>query len=474
MRVITVMNQKGGVGKTTTTLNLAAALQEGGWRVLVVDFDPQGSLTTCCGSSEPGRLGSGQTIADAVLTTVHGPVSRPVSLRDVVVTTPAGIDLVPSSQQLATAEAALYTVYGREYALRDTLAVARDYYDVIIIDSVPTLGLLAVNGLAAADGLIIPVQAEYLAVYGLAQLLQNVALVRERLNPRLSVWGVLLTMVDVRTRHSREVVAAVRETLPGQVPVFETQIPVDVKLKDSSRAGISVLRYDSISRSAQAYRSLAIEVGRLLSGKPVLHEVPASGLEDVKPAAPQSQAVPLAPRPLEVEHGRTAKTVSLATRLGLRPQTLEPSWEIPHPTGDGVEKGGVAIPAARLSEAPESPPALDVPLAPGVVPIPDLSSGSLADSVFGGFPAGAPAQPENSEGGEVAGAQRDASTAGQREFADTTASDVSSPQGVARQGGRYDAPSASTSTSPASDGKGNGSERYSRSFKIFRRFDWRT
>src|SRR5579885_2683861 len=114
MQVVTVMNQKGGVGKTTTTLNLAAALQEGGWRVLVVDFDPQGSLTTCCGSSEPGQLGAGLTIADAVLTTVHGPVSRPVSLRDVVVTTPAGIDLVPSGQQLATAEAALYTVYGRE------------------------------------------------------------------------------------------------------------------------------------------------------------------------------------------------------------------------------------------------------------------------------------------------------------------------------------------------------------------------
>src|SRR5579885_3144842 len=156
MQVVTVMNQKGGVGKTTTTLNLAAALKEVGWRVLVVDFDPQGSLTTCCGVNEPGRLGPGQTVSDAVLTTVRGPAARRVSLRDVVVSTRSGIDLVPASQQLATAEAALYTVYGREYALRDTLNEARDYYDVILVDSVPTLGLLAVNGLAAADGLIIP------------------------------------------------------------------------------------------------------------------------------------------------------------------------------------------------------------------------------------------------------------------------------------------------------------------------------
>ena len=326
MQVVTVMNQKGGVGKTTTTLNLGAALKEVGWRVLVVDFDPQGSLTTCCGVSEPGRLGPGQTVADAVLTTVRGPAARRVSLRDVVVSTRSGIDLVPSSQQLATAEAALYTVYGREYALRDTLAEARDYYDLILVDSVPTLGLLAVNGLAAADGLIIPVQAEYLAVYGLAQLLHNVALVRERLNPRLAIWGVLLTMVDGRTRHSREVVAAVRETLPGQVPVFDTQIPVDVRLKDSARAGISVLGYDPTGRASMAYRELAVEVGRMLSGQEddeaVVVPEPPKQLPEATPFEMPSPSPPIGG-----QSSRGGESFSLATRLGPNGRPVEPTWD---------------------------------------------------------------------------------------------------------------------------------------------------
>ncbi len=330
MQVVTVMNQKGGVGKTTTTLNLAAALKEVGWRVLVVDFDPQGSLTTCCGVNEPGRLGPGQTVSDAVLTTVRGPAARRVSLRDVVVSTRSGIDLVPASQQLATAEAALYTVYGREYALRDTLNEARDYYDVILVDSVPTLGLLAVNGLAAADGLIIPVQAEYLAVYGLAQLLHNVALVRERLNPRLAIWGVLLTMVDGRTRHSREVVAAVRETLPGQVPVFDTQIPVDVRLKDSARAGISVLGYDPTGRAAMAYRELAVEVGRLLGA--------ATSDEADDPPEPPKQLpeatpleIPASPRAAVEQSPRGSESFSLASRLGPNGRPVERQWEHSEP-----------------------------------------------------------------------------------------------------------------------------------------------
>jgi chromosome partitioning protein len=260
MPVLTITNQKGGVGKTTTTLNLAVALQERGWKVLTVDFDPQGSLTTCCGldlqSSDLHQL----TLADVLLTTVRGPATRRATLSDIIIASPAGVDLVPANKQLASAEAALYTVYGREYALRDSLESVRDRYDVILVDSVPTLGLLAINGLAAATGLIIPLQAEYLAVHGVAQVLESVSLVQERLNPQLQIWGVLLTMVDSRTRHSREVVTAVRETLPGRVNVFESQIPVHVRLKDSTKAGVSILTYDPHSRAATAYRELGVEV----------------------------------------------------------------------------------------------------------------------------------------------------------------------------------------------------------------------
>lgn len=267
MAIVTVTNQKGGVGKTTTTLNLGIGLQRRGWRVLAVDFDPQGNLTTCCGLDDVAGFETRPTLADALLTTVRGPTARKVRVQDVIVQSPAGIDLVPADKHLAAAEAALYSVYGREYALRDTLEMVKDRYDVILVDSVPTLGLLAINGLAAANGVVIPVQAEFLAVHGLAQLLESVLVVRERLNPDLSVWGVLMTMVDPRTKHSREVTSAVRESLPEGVHVFDAAIPVSVKLKESARAGRSIFEIDSHGRAAQAYGEFAAEVEQHL-GKP--------------------------------------------------------------------------------------------------------------------------------------------------------------------------------------------------------------
>jgi chromosome partitioning protein len=286
MPIVTVTNQKGGVGKTTTTLHLAVALQRLGWNVLTVDFDPQGNLTTCCGLGEADFAEGRQTLADALLTTVRGPSVRKVTLTDVVISTPAGIDLVPADKHLAAAEAALYTVYGREYALRDTLATVRNRYDVILVDSVPTLGLLAINALAAANGIVIPVQADYLAVHGLAQLLESVQVVRERLNPDLEIWGVLLTMVDSRTRHCREVVAAVRESLPGRVRVFDTQIPQQVRLKDAAKAGVSIFTYDPSSRAAYAYQELASEIEPRL-GQP-LGQLTADGVNSLlgEPVAP--------------------------------------------------------------------------------------------------------------------------------------------------------------------------------------------
>jgi chromosome partitioning protein len=461
MWVVTVMNQKGGVGKTTTTLNLAAALQEQGWRVLVVDFDPQSSLTACCGSNVTGQWGAGQTIADALLTTVHGPVSRLVSLEDVIVTTPSGIDLVPSSQQLATAESSLYTVYGREYALRDTLASARERYDVIIVDSVPTLGLLAVNGLAAADGLIIPVQAEYLAVYGLAQLLQNVALVQERLNRRLTIWGVLLTMVDVRTRHSREIVATVRETLPGHVPLFDTCVPVDVKLKDSTRAGVSVLRYDPLSRSAQAYRALGIEVERLLTGKPSLTEVPGSGVDLPPQASPQRPRTSSEQMVAEARSGQSSGIPSLASRLGLRSAALGLSRETSNHLSTNVANGA----ATPASHVPERLTASSSPA--GIASLQDAGSPSPDVSIAGYSAITSPAADEASAVLDHTtrhdGPPAEVWSAWQESDAET-----STPGGPTPRAERDE----SDRGSHQSVGKSGGSDRFTRSFKILRRLDW--
>jgi chromosome partitioning protein len=337
MAVVTVMNQKGGVGKTTTTMNLAAALQERGWRVLAVDFDPQGSLTTCCGLTDPSVVAARPTIADALLTTVHGPFARRATARDAVVATPAGLEILPANQQLSMAETALHTVYGREYALRDTLAGICGEYDLILIDSVPTLGLLAVNALAAAEGLIIPVQAEYLAVHGLAQLLDSVALVRERLNPSLKILGILLTMVDGRTRHGREIVAAVRETLTGRIPVFQVQIPVQIKLKDAARMGMSVLAFDPNGRASQAYRDLATEViERLESTIPVASANRKSGVGDGGDSARE----------------RGEGVICLAARLAAGSQARTPGRESAA-AGSGREPAGLPVtrqPAAWLAD----------------------------------------------------------------------------------------------------------------------------
>lgn len=447
MLVMTVMNQKGGVGKTTTTLNLAAALQERGWRVLAVDFDPQGSLTTACGLNEPNHLGPGQTVAEAVLTTVHGPVSRHVTLRDVIVTTPAGIDLVPSSQQLATAEAALYTVFGREYALRDALVGARDDYDVILIDSVPTLGLLAVNSLAAADGLIIPVQAEYLAVYGLSQLLQSVALVRERLNPRLAIWGVLLTMVDGRTRHSRDVVTVVRDTLPEQVPVFHTQIPVDVRLKDSVRRGVSVLAYDSSCRAAHAYRELASEVGRLLMSR--------SATTPSDATADEPRAGLAAPGPSRGSGARVPGSVCLASRLGptgAGEAALERNGSVGTPWGTGA-----STPAARTVASAGQ--AATVAL-PSTIPE-DLSEGAprpASPSAISSAPISPPSRGHDVLS-EIFALGEQSSPTGQVDSGETGPGESAETDGPGRP--------------PAQDNREAEKSRFRRSFQIVRSFSWK-
>jgi len=256
--IIAVANQKGGVGKTTSTLNLGAALREAGQRVLLVDLDPQGNLSVAAGLPDIDALSP--SIGDLLALAARGRSGQGPRLADAIVATPSGLDLVPANAALSAAELGLVSALNREAILAGLLKPVVPDYDYILIDCLPSLGLLAINALLAADGIVIPVQADFLAMQGLAQIFETIAAVREQLNPELTITGVLLTLVDLRTAHSREVVRLVRTGLAGQVNVFQTEVRLHVALKETARAGRSILDYDSQSPSAQAYRALAREV----------------------------------------------------------------------------------------------------------------------------------------------------------------------------------------------------------------------
>lgn len=248
-RIYAIVNQKGGVGKTTTAINLATYLAEAGRRVLLVDIDPQASTTSGIGA---GKNRETATIYEAL-------VKQDVSLNDVVVNTSRPtLQLVPSTQDLAAAEIELVDLPEREFRLRTALESARRYHDYILIDCPPSLGLLTVNALVAADGVLIPLQCEYLALEGLSQLLNTVKRVRGKLNPNLYIGGVVLTMYDSRTKLAGEVVREVRSHFPKEV--FQTIITRNVRLSEAPSYGQSILDYDPTSPGAMAYRALAEEV----------------------------------------------------------------------------------------------------------------------------------------------------------------------------------------------------------------------
>ena len=255
-RVVAMCNQKGGVGKTTTTINLGASLAEYGRKVLLVDFDPQGSLS----------VGLGLNPHEMDLTVYNLLMERDVVLEDVVVPSGVpGMDLLPSNIDLSAAEVQLVHEVAREQTLQRVLAPAIAEYDVILIDCQPSLGLLTVNALTASDGVIVPLECEYFALRGVALLKTTIDKVQERLNPRLEIDGVLGTMYDGRTLHSREVMERLGQAW-GDL-VFHTVIRRTVKFSDSTVAGEPITTYASASAGAEAYRQLAKEVlARCLDG----------------------------------------------------------------------------------------------------------------------------------------------------------------------------------------------------------------
>jgi chromosome partitioning protein len=251
-RVVAVANQKGGVGKTTTAINLAASLAMADRRVLLVDVDPQGNLTS--GVGQKGVAAPAGTIYNALTTAAATTAARPF----VIATAVDRLELIPADRHLTGAEIEMVAIPAREERLRELLRSIRDDYDYIFIDCPPSLGLLTLNALVAADAVLIPLHCEYFALEGLADLVSTMRRVRASLNPELDIEGVLLTMFDERTNLGQQVAADVRQFFKEKV--FRTVIPRNVRLGEAPSHGMPVVLYDGKSRGAEAYLALAREV----------------------------------------------------------------------------------------------------------------------------------------------------------------------------------------------------------------------
>lgn len=249
-KIIAVVNQKGGVGKTTTAVNLTAALKDLGKRVLLCDFDPQANATSGLGIDK-------RKLQDSV----YDAVVNDVPTKQVIVNTPYG-DVLPATADLAGAAVELISLENPNMRLKNALNQIKDNYDVIFIDCPPSLEMLTVNALAAADGILVPVQCEYYALEGLTDLMSTLRIVKKRINPELEIFGVALTMFDGRTNFSTQVAQEVRKHFPGKV--FATVVPRNVRLAEAPSHGLPVTVYDRLSRGAAAYKAMAEEAAKKL------------------------------------------------------------------------------------------------------------------------------------------------------------------------------------------------------------------
>lgn len=256
--IIAIANQKGGVGKTTTCANLGIGLAQDGKRVLLIDADPQGSLSISLGYTQPDELGV--TLSDIMEGIIE---EQPLTPGEGILHHEENIDLLPANISLSGLEVSLVNAMNREKILKQYVDSVKRSYDYVLIDCMPSLGMLTINALAAADSVMIPVQAQYLPAKGLEQLLRTVRKVKKQINPRLKIDGILLTMVDHRTNYAKEICALIRETYADQIKVFATDIPLSVRAAEISAEGKSIYAYDPKGKAAEAYRELTKEVLRI-------------------------------------------------------------------------------------------------------------------------------------------------------------------------------------------------------------------
>lgn len=257
--IIAIANQKGGVGKTTTTFNLGAALASKGKRVLLIDADPQGNLTTYMGWTEDELS---VTLNDLLINTLN---DRKNNFDSCIKHHSENLDLIPSDIQLSSIEMTLVGAMSREYTMRNSIKELKEKYDYILIDTQPALGMLTINALASADKVIIPLQPQYLAAKGMTQLLSTIIKIRQQINPNIKIDGIVLTIVDKRTNLTKDIYNQLQENYGSAIKIYDTQVPRAIKVAESTAHGKSIFTYDKNSKVAEAYSSLAKEV--LIDGK---------------------------------------------------------------------------------------------------------------------------------------------------------------------------------------------------------------